>query len=70
MTKLIRFAFGLVCFYLLALIILFIMQRSLLYPAPPNYTSLSDLNAPNEIRELDVLTQDGLHLKAWYAPRH
>ena len=54
--------------YLVALAIFFVTQRSLLYYPSHSYTVLADAHANGAFREISVRTQDGIDLKAWYAP--
>lgn len=61
----ILFAFVL---YLVALIIFFVTQRSLLYYPSHSYTALAEAHANPAFKEISVRTQDGTDLKAWYAP--
>lgn len=55
-------------FYLVALAIFFVTQRSLLYYPGHSYTALTEAHANAAFREISVRTQDGIDLKAWYAP--
>jgi fermentation-respiration switch protein FrsA (DUF1100 family) len=58
----------LVGLYLLVLLTFFVFQRSLLYFPSPDSTSLREAHANPAFRQLPVRTEDGLDLKAWYAP--
>lgn len=68
MSRLRRLLIGVACVYLLGLGILFVMQRSLVFPALGGYLTLAQANAPAAMQEIDITTDDGLALKAWYAP--
>ncbi len=57
-----------VILYLASLAIFFLTQRSLLYFPTHSYTALSEAHASEAFRETSVRTQDGVNLKAWYAP--
>lgn len=54
--------------YVVAVVIFFVTQRSLLYYPSHSYTALADAHANNAFKEISVRTQDGIDLKAWYAP--
>ncbi len=54
--------------YLASLVIFFLTQRSLLYFPSHSYTALSEAHANKAFTEISVRTQDGINLKAWYAP--
>lgn len=54
--------------YLASLVVFFLTQRSLLYYPSHSYTALSEAHASEAFREISVRTQDGIILKAWYAP--
>jgi fermentation-respiration switch protein FrsA (DUF1100 family) len=54
--------------YLSLLAILFVIQRRLLYYPSHLYVPLSDARANPAFREISVRTDDGIALKAWYAP--
>jgi len=54
--------------YLAALVIFFVTQRSLLYYPSHSYTTLADAHANVAFKEISVRTQDGIDLRAWYAP--
>lgn len=69
MKRLRSLVIGIGCFYLPLLLVLFFVQRSLLFPgAGGSYMSPTELGAQIAIQEVDVPTQDGLTLKAWYMP--
>ncbi len=55
-------------FYILGMISLFAFQRSLLYLPSHTYVPLSEAHANRAFQEITVRTEDGLDLKAWYAP--
>lgn len=59
---------ALAALYLLILLVFFVSQRSLLYFPSPDSTSLREAHANPAFRQLTVRTDDGLDLKAWYAP--
>jgi len=63
--KLLGILFG---FYILGMISLFAFQRSLLYLPSHTYVPLSEAHANRAFQEIFVRTEDGLDLKAWYAP--
>jgi len=46
----------------------FAFQRSLLYFPRPDTISLSEAHANRSFQEFPVRTDDGINLKAWYAP--
>lgn len=48
--------------------IFFATQRSLLYYPSRNWVTLAEAQANAAYREVDVQTEDGVNLKAWYAP--
>ena len=54
--------------YATALLGLYVFQRNFLYFPYPVYTPPQEAQAPAALRELAVRTEDGLDLKAWYAP--
>ncbi|MGA2167512.1 MAG: alpha/beta hydrolase [Terracidiphilus sp.] len=54
--------------YLVFLVVFFVTQRSLLYYPSHSYTVLTEAHANEAFREISVRTQDGIDLKAWYAP--
>lgn len=54
--------------YLVALVVFFVTQRSLLYYPSHLHPVLSEAHANDAFREISVRTQDGIDLKAWYAP--
>jgi hypothetical protein len=55
-------------FYILGMICLFAFQRSLLYFPSHIYVPVSEAHANRAFQEISVRTEDGLDLKAWYAP--
>ncbi|MGB9152643.1 MAG: alpha/beta hydrolase [Alphaproteobacteria bacterium] len=57
-----------IAIYFVALLGIYIFQRNILYVPSPTYTPPQAANAPKEIRELAVKTDDGIDLKGWYAP--
>jgi fermentation-respiration switch protein FrsA (DUF1100 family) len=54
--------------YLAALLIFFVEQRKLLYYPVHSYTPLAEAHANPAFQELSARTNDGIDLKAWYAP--
>ena len=54
--------------YLLFLALSFVVQRSLLYYRTHTYIPLARVHANSAFSEIQVRTQDGIDLKAWYAP--
>lgn len=60
--------FVIVGMYLMNLGAFFVFQRSLLYFPDRNYVSLTQAHANPAFKEFPVKTEDGLALKAWYAP--
>src|SRR5271157_5364603 len=65
----IRYVVGvLLGLYLMALIGFFVFQRSFLYFPSHDHVYLSDAHANRAFKEFTVRTEDGLDLKAWYAP--
>lgn len=54
--------------YFASLVVFFLTQRSLLYYPSHSYTALSEAHANEAFTEISVRTQDGINLKAWYAP--
>lgn len=54
--------------YLILLVVFFVTQRSLLYYPSHSYTGLTEAHANENFKEISVRTQDGIDLKAWYAP--
>jgi fermentation-respiration switch protein FrsA (DUF1100 family) len=54
--------------YLVSLTVFFLMQRTLLYF--PNHSSipLRDAHANSGFKDFSARTQDGIELRAWYAP--
>lgn len=66
--KLRRFSVFAAVLYLSVVAIFFIAQRHLLYPPTHTYTPLGEAYANRAFREISVKTEDGVDLKAWYAP--
>lgn len=67
--KLLRNAFlVLASLYLLLLLVFFLFQRDLLYYPSHDSAFLKDAHANSAFREISPKTEDGLDLKAWYAP--
>lgn len=54
--------------YLLLTVSLFFTQRSLLYYPSHVYVPLAEADANKAFQEISVKTEDGIDLKAWYAP--
>jgi fermentation-respiration switch protein FrsA (DUF1100 family) len=54
--------------YIAALLALYAFQRHFLYFPSSTYISLQAAHAPAAMKELPARTDDGLDLKAWYAP--
>lgn len=54
--------------YLTVVTVFFFDQRNLLYFPTHIYTPLADAQANRAFEEVSVTTDDGVHLKAWYAP--
>lgn len=54
--------------YVITLSLMYIFQRDFLYFPDPLYLSPQVAHAPKEIKELKVVTEDGLNLIGWYAP--
>jgi len=54
--------------YLVFLVVFFVTQRSLLYYPSHSYTGLTDAHANEAFKQISLRTQDGMELKAWYAP--
>lgn len=54
--------------YLVALVVFYETQRSLLYYPSHSYPVLTEAHANDAFREISVRTQDGIDLNAWYAP--
>jgi fermentation-respiration switch protein FrsA (DUF1100 family) len=54
--------------YLSVLAFFFFDQRNLLYYPTHTYTPLAEVQANRAFREISVPTEDGIRLKAWYAP--
>jgi uncharacterized protein len=61
-----------VCFaiilYSASIVVFFLTQRSLLYYPTHSYTSPHEAHANEALTEIPVRTNDGISLKAWYAP--
>ena len=54
--------------YFLCLIAFCVFQRSFLYFPSETYVTLRDARANASFKDISVRTEDGLDLKAWYAP--
>ena len=54
--------------YLSVVAVFFLAQRHLLYLPTHTYTPLADAYANRAFQEISVKTEDGVNLKAWYAP--
>jgi fermentation-respiration switch protein FrsA (DUF1100 family) len=54
--------------YLVALIVFFVSQRSLLYFPSHSSIPLSEANANSAFRNFSAQSHDGIALNAWYAP--
>jgi hypothetical protein len=54
--------------YLTVLAVFFFDQRSLLYFPTHTYIPLAEAQANRAFEEISVTTDDGINLKAWYAP--
>lgn len=63
-----RTAIFVVILYLAVLAFFFFAQRHLLYLPTHTYTPLAEAHANRAFQEITVRTEDGLNLKAWYAP--
>ncbi len=57
-----------VALYLTVVAFFFFDQRNLLYYPTHTYTPLAEAQASRAFEEIPVTTEDGIHLKAWYAP--
>jgi fermentation-respiration switch protein FrsA (DUF1100 family) len=57
-----------VALYVALLLVLFLTQRSLIYYPSHSYTGPVEAHANKAFEEISVRTQDGIDLKAWYAP--
>ena len=58
---------GLVFFYILLVIVVFIFQRNLLYhPTVDNYLDDKNSKEPNEIEKVKITTRDNIDLVGWY----
>ena len=58
---------GLVFFYILLVIVVFIFQRNLLYhPTVDNYLEDKNSKEPNEIEKVKITTRDNIDLVGWY----
>jgi hypothetical protein len=57
-----------IALYFAAMLVFFVSQRSLLYYPSHSYTELADAHANAAFKEISLRTQDGIDLKAWYAP--
>ena len=60
--------FVIIGLYLMILGAFFAFQRSLLYFPRPDSVALSEAHANRTFKEFPVRTEDGIALKAWYAP--
>ena len=54
--------------YFTVVAVFFLAQRHLLYLPTHTYTPLAEAYANRAFQEISVKTEDGLNLKAWYAP--
>ncbi len=54
--------------YLIALLVFYLSQRSLLYFPNHSSISLAEAHANSAFTDFSAQTQDGIALKAWYAP--
>lgn len=68
MKKLKRFSIFAVVLYLSVVAFFFFAQRHLLYLPTHTYTPLAEAYANRAFQEISVRTDDGVDLKAWYAP--
>ncbi len=67
-VKLLTISIGVVVVsYLVLVAVLFVTQRRLIYFPSHSYVPLSQAHANRAFKEISVRTEDGLHLKAWYA---
>ncbi len=67
--KILGMLFGILAgLYAVSLVGFFLLQRSFLYFPSHTYVPLSAAHANRSFKELNVRTEDGLDLKAWYAP--
>lgn len=67
--KVIQISIGLaIVLYIVLLTVFFATQRRLLYYPSHFYVPLADAHANRAFQEISVRTQDGIDLKAWYAP--
>ena len=58
---------GLVFFYILLVIVVFIFQRNLLYhPAVDNYLKDQNTKEPDEIEKVKITTKDNIDLIGWF----
>lgn len=53
--------------YLVVVVLMFVFQRSLMYPASTEQVDLADAGLPG-LREVSLTTDDGLRLGHWYKP--
>jgi len=68
-VRLIKIAFALaVIAYIAGMGVFFAFQRSLLYYPTHTWVPLAEAHANAAYREVSVTTEDGVALKAWYAP--
>ena len=68
MRKLKRLSVFVAVLYLSVLVFFFFDQRNLLYYPTHTYTPLAEAYANHAFQEIFVKTEDGIPLKAWYAP--
>ncbi|MGH9563949.1 MAG: alpha/beta hydrolase [Terracidiphilus sp.] len=68
MKKLKRVSTFAVVLYLSVVAVFFVFQRHLLYIPTHTYTPLAQAHANRAFQEISVRTEDGVDLKAWYAP--
>lgn len=66
--QIVRFFFLLVLAYLLTLAGIYVFQRHFLFFPSATYETPQAAHANPRFSEMDVTTEDGLKLKAWYAP--
>jgi fermentation-respiration switch protein FrsA (DUF1100 family) len=66
--KLKRLSVFVAVLYLSVLVFFFFDQRNLLYYPTHTYTPLAEAYANHAFQEIFVKTEDGIPLKAWYAP--
>lgn len=66
--RFVRWSKFVVVVYLMVVAFFFLIQRNLLYLPTHTYTPLAQAYANRAFQEISVRTDDGLNLKAWYAP--